>query len=330
MNMSEQSKEAAEIKKIPTELLEYLPRRRWQMTVAALIALAVVLSVFLVLTIKQNIRNARLGAELNRYESLWENKGISNYEYAIEARNDNGRSKVAVRVEDGAAISEGLANPFTSEIYGVPTDIDSFDTVPDLFSIISKALREKQENWIMELAIQYSGDLGYPTQITLTPRNFLGRSGMYSYNISNFRVLHRYPQLEAELDKYANLWQSKGLSSYAYTIKAWTGEEYSEVSVRVEDGMANSKELASGGSLDINSLDTVPDLFNRIRKALLDKEESGFNTFDIQYNADLGYPTYIALRDPYKPVDTSKPGDPGTYTYAIVDFKILQEGQTAK
>src|SRR3972149_512680 len=135
MNMSEQSKEAAEIKKIPAELLEYLPRRRWQMTVAALIALAVVLSVFLVLTIKQNIRNARLGAELNRYESLWENKGISNYEYAIEARNDNGRSKVAVRVEDGAAISEGLANPFTSEIYGVPTDIDSFDTVPDLFSI---------------------------------------------------------------------------------------------------------------------------------------------------------------------------------------------------
>src|SRR3972149_6556774 len=107
--MSKQSKEAAEIKKVPTELLEYLPAKRWRRTVAAIIALAVVLSIFLGLLININIKYARMEAELNRYENLWNNMGISNYEFTLEGRAwlDAGlqHSKVEVTVKDGVFIS---------------------------------------------------------------------------------------------------------------------------------------------------------------------------------------------------------------------------------
>ena len=91
-----------------------------------------------------------------------------------------------------------------------------------------------------------------------------------------------------------------------------------------ECGYRVPEELVKGGSLDINSFDTVPGLFNRIRKALREKEEKGFNQLNIRYNEDVGYPTYIALRDPYKL------GDPGIYSFSIIDFKILEQGKTAK
>jgi len=134
----------------------------------------------------------------------------------------------------------------------------------------------------------------------------------------------RYARLEAELDRHESLWESKEISGYEYNLRAWAGEGYSKVYVKVEDGVATSEELEKGDSLDINSFDTVPDLFNRISKALREKEEKGFNQLSIRYNGDIGYPTYIALRDSYKA------GDPGVYSYSIIDFKILEQGQTAK
>ncbi|MDP2728888.1 MAG: DUF6174 domain-containing protein, partial [Dehalococcoidales bacterium] len=103
-----------------------------------------------------------------------------------------------------------------------------------------------------------------------------------------------------------------------------TTEGYSQLSIRVEGGTAASEEIVRSGSRDIDSFDTVPDLFNVIRKALIAKDESGFNELDIQYNEDTGHPTYIALCDPHKL------GDPGTYSYSIIDFKILEQDQTAK
>lgn len=329
--MDEQSrKEAAEIKKLPTSLLEYLPAPRWR-SLSALIVLAILLLIFFGQMINTYVRYARLEAELNRYENLWDSKEISDYEYTLRGSSDEGYSEVAVRVEDGIAISEGLAHPFTGETYRVPTDIDSFDTVPELFSRIRKALADKEENGVNKLVIRYNTDLGYPTHIELTgqPEGQLLRiQGNYAYTIYDFKVLEpqqvRYASLEDELDKYENLWNGKNISSYEYTLTARTDEAYSELSVRVEDGIATSEELAKNGSLDIDSFDTVPGLFDRIRKALREKEENGFNKLDIEYNGDLGYPTYIALRDHYKL------GDPGIYSYSIVDFKILEPGQTAK
>lgn len=326
--MDEQSrKEAAEIKKLPLSVLEYLPALRWRV-LSALIVLVIFLLIFLGLMLNTHIKYARLEAELDSYESLWESQEISNYEYALRAFNDDGISEVAVRVEDGTAISEGLRNPFTGKTYVVPTDIDSFDTVPDLFNRIRKALEDREENGTMVLNIRYDEDAGYPTYIALESRahesHDVGIPGQYNYRISDFKILEprqiRYARLEAELDRYQNLWQSKEISGYEYTLKARTDEGYSEVSVRVEDGIATSAEFIVNrdSPLDIDNFDTVPDLFNRIRKALREKEEEGFNQLGIQYNGGLGYPTYIALRDHYKL------GDPGKYSYSIIDFKILE------
>ena len=329
--MDEQSrKEAEEIRKLPISLVEYLPRHRWQLTLAALILLIILSLVFFGQMINMQIRYAQLKSELNRYESLWQSQQISNYEYALRASNDEGYSVVAVRVQDGTPISEGLAHPFTSEIYKVPTDIGNFDTVPELFSRIRKALADKEESGVSKLVIRYNEDLGYPTHIELRSQpegQLLKIQGDYAYTIHDFKVLEpkpvRYARLEAELDKYENLWKSKKISSYEYTLKVSTREGYSQLSVRVEGGTATLEEIVKSGSLDIDSSDTVPDLFNVIRKALIAKEESGFNELDIQYNEDTGHPTYIALRDPHKL------GDPGTYSYSIIDFKILEQGQTA-
>ncbi len=332
MVMDEQSrKETDEIKRLPISMLEYLPTIKWRLTLSALTVLIILLLVFLGQMMGSYVRYARLEAEMNRYESLWESQQISNYEYTLRASTDEGYSQVAVRVEDGAAISEGLAHPFTGETYRVPTGIGSFDTVPELFDRIRKALGDKEEDGVNRLVIRYDAALSYPTHIELTgqPEGQLLRiQGNYSYEILDFNILEpepiRYARLETELDGYENLWKGKEISSYEYTLKAWVDGGYSEASVRVEDGIVISAELANNGTLDINSFDTVPDLFSIIRKALRAKEENGFNGLDIQYDGDFGYPTYIALRDPYKL------GDPGTYAYSIVDFKILEHGQTAK
>jgi hypothetical protein len=275
--------------------------------------------------VNTQIRYAGLRSELNKYESLWQSQQIADYEYTLRASTDEGYSQVAVRVEDSTAISEGLAHPFTGEIYKVPTHIGDLDTVPELFDRIRKALANKEEHGVSKLVIRYDIGLGYPTHIELRSQpegQLLGIQGDYSYEILNFKVLEprpvRYARLEAELDRYESLWESKGISRYEYTLKASTKDGYAELSVRVAGGAAARGEILSSESLDVDSFDTAPDLFSLVRRALIAKEESGFNELDIQYNRDLGYPTYIALRDPYKL------GDPGIYFYSIIDFKVLE------
>jgi hypothetical protein len=323
--MDEQSrKEAAEIKKLPISVLEYLPAPRWR-SMSALIVVVILLLIFAGYMVNTHIRYARLEAELNKYESLWESKEISNYEYTLRSSGDEGYSEVAVRFEDGNAISEGLSHHFTGETYRVPTDIGSLDTVPELFNRIRKALADREEEGVSRLVIRYDADLGYPTHIELRSQpegEQVHIQGDYEYTIYDFKILEpkeiRYTRLEDELDSHEKLWESKEISRYEYTFKARTVDGNSELRVRVENGIATLEESVKGISLDIDSYDTVPDLFNRIRKAITEREEEGFNLLDIQYNEDNGYPTYIALRDSYKA------GDPGVYSYSIIDFKILK------
>jgi hypothetical protein len=322
-------KEAAEIKNLPVSLLEYLPAPRWR-SLSALIVVIILLIIFFGYMLNTHIRYARLEAELNRYESLWESKAISDYEYTLRTSDDEGYSQVVVRVEDGASISEGLENTFTSKIYEVPAGIGSLDTVPDLFNRIRKALEDRDENGVSKLVIRYDTDLGYPTHIELTSQpegQLLRIQGNYAYTIYDFKILEpketRYARLEAGLDSHEKLWESKEISSYEYTFLARTGEGHSEVHVRFKDGISTSEVSVKDIPLDIDSFDMVPDLFNRIRKAIESREEEGFNQLSIQYNEDTGYPTYITLRDSYRV------GDPGVYSYSIIDFKILEQGQTA-
>jgi hypothetical protein len=94
-------------------------------------------------------------------------------------------------------------------------------------------------------------------------------------------------------------------------------EGYLEMRVKVQDSVAAIEESVNSLSLDTGIFDTVPDLFNRIQKAIKDREEEGFDRLDFRYNEGFGYPTYIALRDSYKA------GNPGKYSYSIIDFMIL-------
>ena len=326
---SQSRKEAAEIKKLPISVLEYLPAPRWR-SLSALIVVVILLLIFAGYTLNAAIRYGRLEEELEKYESLWESKEISNYQYTLMASNNKGISVVAVRVEEGSsAISERLESRYRGDINEVLPDIDSYDTVPDLFDRIRDVLEAREENGSFKLDIRYDEDIGYPLCFALRHyRGELSSMRLYSYTISDFKILEpmeiRYARLEAELDSHEKLWESKEISGYEYTLRARTGEGYSEVYVRVKDGISASEVSVKGIPLDINSFDTVPDLFNRIRKAIESREEEGFNRLSIKYNEDTGYPTYIALRDSYRA------GDPGVYSFSIFDFKILEQGQTAK
>ena len=82
--MNEQyHKEAAEIKKAPAELLDYLPARRWRGTWAALTAVVILLLVFLGQLAYIEFKYTKAVAELNLNEALWNSKGISNYEFSL-------------------------------------------------------------------------------------------------------------------------------------------------------------------------------------------------------------------------------------------------------
>jgi hypothetical protein len=86
-------------------------------------------------------------------------------------------------------------------------------------------------------------------------------------------LLHRYVRtpyyLRAELNKYEQLWQSKAISYYGYTIDWTTGEApgIAKAAVRVEAGDAISeiREYHSTGKSvqvleEINRLDNVTEL----------------------------------------------------------------------
>lgn len=142
-------------------------------------------------------------------------------------------------------------------------------------------------------------------------------------------LLHRYVRtpyyLRAELNKYEQLWQSKAISYYGYTIDWTTGEApgIAKAAVRVEAGDAISeiREYPSTGKSvlvleEINRLDTVTELFDRIHKAVMEREEAGFFELKIQYNQDFSNPAYIALRNYYRTDLLS------IYAYSVVDFKV--------
>lgn len=305
---------------------KYLPGPRWRLTLAALTLVIIFSLIVFGQMVMMEIRYARLEAELSKYEKLWDSKAISNYGYILSgsAGDTVGYAEVAVRVEDGVAISEVRKQNSTGETFQMLEDIDQLDTVPELYDRIRQAIKEKDEDGTNKLAVQYDTVLGYPTYIALVDRRgyAIFTIGMYSYRIENFRIQEpkevRYARLEAELDRYEDLWNSKQISDYEYTIIAANKDGYPHFPVRVGGRTTVYADTGVNDTLDISNLDTVPELFDRIRKAVREKEEVGFNELNIRYNPDFGYPTYIALRDSYKT------GNPGIYSYSIVDFKILE------
>ena len=97
---------------------------------------------------KTNIRYGQLADELERHESIWESKDITNYQYILGASANFGVAAVAVRVEEGnSAISRRLESRYRGELSEILlVDITNYDTVPDLFDRIRDILEAKEEN----------------------------------------------------------------------------------------------------------------------------------------------------------------------------------------
>lgn len=137
----------------------------------------------------------------------------------------------------------------------------------------------------------------------------------------------RYARLRAELHKYEQLWQSKDISNYSYIISGTAGDApgFAKVVVRVtaKSSACEVREYPAGGRIsqmlvEIDHLDTVPELFDRIRQAINDKAEDGTSKLALSYDPESGYPTYLALddRQGYAVFVT------GRFSYAISNFRV--------
>jgi hypothetical protein len=307
--------------KLPLSLLLYLPAPRWR-SLSALIIVVLILLVFVGYMVNSAIRYGQLEDQLENHESLWESKGIENYQYILRASNENGIAAIAVRVEEGSsAIAKRQESRYRGEISEIlPLDVTEYDSVPDLFDKVRQAIEERHETGTVKLAIQYDEETGYPLSIRLVPRYYYAND-LYQYILTDFKVLEppesRYARLAENLNVNEQLWQSMDISDYEFTLIARTDESDSRIRITVKNGnpVLNDSNIPLQENLE--NLDTIPEIFARIRKAIDEKEEEGFNRIYVNYNNDTGYPSYFSLRDSYQT------GDPGIYSYSITDFKIM-------
>jgi hypothetical protein len=162
----------------------YLRAPKWR-TLTALSAVVLALLVYFGFMTYTNIKYARLEAEVNTYESLWNNSQISGYRYIIYAAGNEGPSTVRVTVMDGNVVSE--------ENVGyrlVPSYFAGSDTVPLFFNAIHKAVRERTGGWKADLGIAFSPDFGYPIYIRLYEDRGVGNSAdPPAYSLRDFFVL---------------------------------------------------------------------------------------------------------------------------------------------
>lgn len=188
--MSKQSEEAAEIKKLPIELLDYLPAKRWRRSVEALIAVAILLLVFSSIVLGIKVKYARMDADLNRHETMWESKGISSYAFRLEGWSDEGHARILIVVEDGVVTSKEHM-PTSGQPNNPDLVYDDIDTVPELFAKARETIRQAGtlSTTLWEARVAYDPVLGYPTYIGYGLASFLGSAGQYSYNVPWFRVI---------------------------------------------------------------------------------------------------------------------------------------------
>lgn len=307
--------------KLPYAMLPYLPAPRWR-SLSALLIVVLILLGFVGYAVHSAIGYARLENELENQELIWESKGIENYQYILRVSNENGIAAIAVRVEEGSsAIAKRLESRYRGEISDVlPLDISQYDSIPDLFDRVRQAIEERHETGTVKLDIRYDEVTGYPVSLRLVPR-YHYTNDLYQYRITDFKVLEssesRYARLEENLNVNEDLWQNADITDYEFTLIARTDDSASSVRITVGNGIP----YLSGSFItlpeNIENLDTIPEIFARIQKAIDEEEEEGFNRIYVKYDDDTGYPSYFALRDSYQA------GDPGIYSYSITDFKIL-------
>jgi hypothetical protein len=302
--------------RLPLLLVPYLngPRNR---SFSAVIVLAVA-AIFAGVLIAQVVsKYHRFEDDLARCEALWNSRNITNYQYTCEISNWYGRAEFTVRVEDNVPVT-GRFEGDISEV--LPDGIDGFDTIPEYFDIVREKLAEKEElnRGSLKLTIDFDDEYGFPTKIMLAkPWPSALSQGYYSYRISDFTVLEspddRYARLAGELDVNEALWQTLGTNDYEFTLVTGTGNAFIRNKVTVKDGIPSFDFSDTG-----RDIGTVPDMFERIRTAIHNREGSGFIQLRIAYDKTTGHPVHFSLRDSYM---TS---EPAVYSYSIVDLKNLE------
>ncbi|MBI2849604.1 MAG: hypothetical protein HYX80_01005 [Chloroflexi bacterium] len=119
-----------------------------------------------------------------------------------------------------------------------------------------------------------------------------------------------YSRAQEELKQNEAVWASKGVSSYQFMLigYVWVGgkQHSSTAEVVVENGAVASKQIERNSftqaDIQMDDVDTVPELFAKARQALGIKHRSPFKLFTgvIGYDRKFGYPTEVTLTGSYQ------------------------------
>jgi hypothetical protein len=314
----------AEIAETPVLIPETaLPAPRWR-SLSALIAVIMILLVILGVMIYSHLKYARLESELNRYESLWNEQEIPNYNYTITQYSE---TVIQVRVDNGIITSKSISEDgdinsviISEENIGLKQSSYDYNTVEKLFTTIRGAIEEREE----VIKVTYNQSLGYPTQLFVSDRLYMSR---YGFNVSDFYIPDsNYLQRESELNslesvftRYESLWNEQAISNYSFVISKSTSSDDWKASIRVRDGIPTSTSLTEhdgGLNLDMYYYNTLQKLFQYIHDAIKDWAD----VIEVTYNPNLGYPM-----DVYINPSLTAPDD--EYSFSISDFYIPENGE---
>jgi len=175
-----------EIAETPASIPELtLPAPRWR-SLSALITVVILLLILAGILIYSNLKYARLESELNRYESLWNEQAILNYNYTIKAysekviqvRTDNGIITSTTISEDGTITSTVI----TEENIGLKQSFSDYNTVEKLFNTSRGAIEDRED----VIKVTYNQSLGYPTELLVSDRLYLSK---YGFSVSDFHII---------------------------------------------------------------------------------------------------------------------------------------------
>jgi len=193
----ERRQEAAEIKKLPTSLLEYLPPRKWRSP-------KVFIPVFLLIVLfgiwffifmyspsgpQSLFQQLSVTHNLNHYEKVWESQNIINYEYCLRRWTAWGEISSRIKVESGEVtyLDKNSVDCFDSEAKIGNKDLTgSFagsNTIPRIFRTIRNTNEGRST-----IKVEYHSNLGYPIFFYIDE---LGDDSFVGYEISDFKILEQ-------------------------------------------------------------------------------------------------------------------------------------------
>lgn len=244
---------------------------------------------------------------LETARALWQTSRPDGYEFTMSIHCDcDIAGTIWTRVEEDRIVDwevEFAEEPGT-QISPITVDV-MFDDLAEMFSLVDGVVTDGVR---FTGSAEYDAVLGYPTWVgldieVLDPTSDLAvLPPRLIFSIDDFTAVDggSGPTAAEDLVEARGLWDESGLTSYSYELRIHdiVNASFSEAYVvTISDDVVASVESAVGTADTIPpTANTIDALFDLIGEALAKGE-----TVEALYHHDLGYPVFVAIRDPDDP-----------------------------